>query len=287
MNSISKIDLHMHTCISDGTDSPEELLDRIRVSRITYFSITDHDAVQAGTLLPKLLQEGDPCFFSGVEFSCKDEHGSYHILGYGYDPDAAQIRKVTQHGHSLRMKKLEARLDFLKTSFGVELPEQDIAALHAMHNPGKPHLGNLLVKAGYAQTKDQAIKDYLNHARIASEYIRPEEAIEGILLSGGIPILAHPSFGSGSQLITGDTMDRRIRYLCDFGLQGLEAFYSGFGPELREELLAFARHYSLFVTAGSDYHGTNKTVRLGDTGLGEESEWPEGLHRFLKAVGRR
>ena len=107
----------------------------------------------------------------------------------------------------------------------------------------------------------------------------------GILNGGGIPVLAHPSYGSGEQLIIGEEMDRRLRRLMDFGLQGVEAFYSGFTPSLQAEMLAFAEKYDLFVTAGSDYHGTNKPVILGETNLSSDTPIPDGLLRFLEKVG--
>ena len=234
-----------------------------------------------------LRREGDPAFLPGVEFSCRDELGKYHILGYGYEPEAEAIHSVVNLGHSFRMNKVKARLDFLKSRFGFEFPEDELNTLLSMPNPGKPHIGNLMVKFGYAETKEQAIRSFINQLHFRSEYVRPEQAIRGILDSGGIPVLAHPSYGSGDQLILGEEMDRRIRRLMDFGLQGLEGFYSGFTAKLRSEILDFARKYELYVTAGSDYHGSNKLVRLGDTGLSEAQEWPEGLKRFLEEVPRR
>lgn len=287
MKSIHNMDLHMHTTISDGTDSPEMVLVRVKEAGIDLFSVTDHDAVRGCQTLLHLRRAEDPAFLPGVEFSCRDELGQYHILGYGYEPEADAIHSVVDLGHSFRMNKVKARLDFLKTRFGFEFPEDELKTLLSMPNPGKPHIGNLMVKFGYAETKEQAIRSFINQLHFRSEYVRPEQAIRGILDSGGIPVLAHPSYGSGDQLILGEEMDRRIRRLMDFGLQGLEGFYSGFTAKLRSEILDFARKYELYVTAGSDYHGGNKLVRLGDTGLSEAQEWPEGLKRFLEEVPRR
>ena len=97
-------------------------------------------------------------------------------------------------------------------------------------------------------------------------------------------MLAHPPFGSGSELILGDDMDRRLRKLIGFGLRGVEGYYSGYSPKLQAETLAFAEKYGLFVTAGSDYHGSNKLVILGDTNPGAARAMPEGMRRFLEAV---
>ena len=272
----------MHSTVSDGTDTPEALLENVKAAGIGVFSVTDHDAVKAGTLIPPLLSPGDPRFIPGVEFSCRDGEGKYHILGYGFDPESDALRAVVDHGHSLRMSKVRARLDFIKAEFGFDFPEEEIDALLALDNPGKPHIGNLMVKYGYAETKESAIKDYLDRLHFKSGHVAPEEAISGILAGGGVPVLAHPFYGSGDELIIGEEMEERLRRLKDFGIRGIEAFYSGFSPKLCAEALSLADRFDLYVTAGSDYHGKNKSVTLGDTWLDGESELPERLLRFLE-----
>ena len=281
------IDLHIHTTVSDGTDTPEAVLARVREAGIGLFAVTDHDAVKGCGVIRSIRTADDPAFLTGVEFSCRDEEGKYHILGYGYDPDAPSIQKLVETGHGYRMNKVNARLEFLKTEFGFTFPAEEIRQLLTLDNPGKPHIGNLMVRYGYAETKEQAIRDYINKLRGRTQFLRPEEAIRGILAGGGIPVLAHPSYGSGDELIVGDEMDNRLRKLLDFGLQGVEAFYSGFTKRLREEVLSLARRYGLYVTAGSDYHGANTLVRLGDTGLGDPALWPEGLRRFLTVISEK
>ena len=117
-----------------------------------------------------------------------------------------------------------------------------------------------------------------------NQYLRPEQAIEAVLLAGGIPILAHPVYGNGEQHITGTALRERFRYLIAYGLQGVEAFYTGLSPALTQEVLDLAQQYDLYVTAGSDYHGTNKTVLLGSVPLPDPSEYPQGLKNFLSRI---
>ena len=284
MNYPKSIDLHMHTAVSDGTDPPEEIVERVKSAGIDLFSVTDHDAIKGCGIVSSLLQDGDPAFITGAEFSCKDEEGQYHILGYCYNPQAPSIRALVETGHGYRMSKLKKRLDYLKSEFGFTFSDEDITALEALDNPGKPHVGNLMVQYGYAATKEEAIGKYINGFHSKSEYVRPEDAITAILASGGVPVLAHPAYGRGDELILGDDMDRRLRKLIGFGLGGVEAFYSGFSPKLIKETLSFAEKYKLFVTVGSDYHGKNKIVSLGDTNLPDAGDYPDGLRRFLDRV---
>ncbi len=277
-----RVDLHMHTNVSDGTDTPGELLENARDAHLSYFSATDHDAVKAAFLINALLKAEDPVFIPGAEFSCEDGRGKYHILGYGFHPDCKAINDLVDHSHSIRMNKVLIRLELLKSQFGIDFPEEEISTLLALDNPGKPHIGNLMVKYGYAESKESAIKDYIDKVRMKNEHIRPEEAICAIIDAGGIPVLAHPFYGSGDELIIGDEMEERLAYLADMGLRGIEAFYSGFSSKQIDSALSLADRFDLFVTAGSDYHGNNKLVRLGDTGLDAVTEMPERLMMFLK-----
>ena len=284
MNERKRIDLHMHSTVSDGTDTPEEILERVKDAGITFFSLTDHDAIKGSVILRQLLKPGDPQFVTGVEFSCRDGEGRYHILGYGYDPEAAPIQGLVKRGHGMRMDKVRTRLDLLESIYGFSFPREEIQSLLARDNPGKPHIANLMVKYGYAKTKDEAMKEYLNKLKVHLGYLSPKEAIAAILAAGGIPVLAHPIYGNGDQLILNEDMDRRLRRLTDFGLRGVEAFYSGFSGLMIRQMLRFADQYDLLVTAGSDYHGKNKLIELGDTGIEPGTELPVRMCRFLEEV---
>lgn len=283
----------MHSTVSDGTNTPSEILSRARGNGLDLFSLTDHDAIRGCAVIRDILKqeksagaEADwPRFVNGVEFSCKDEEGKYHILGYNYDIDAPSIRGVVELGHSYRMRKVHERLRFLEEEFGFVFSEEDKEKLLASDNPGKPHIANLMVKYGYAKNRSQGIREYIDRKRFGSEYVRPEESIRGILDAGGIPILAHPAYGSGDQIVLGDELDARVQRLKGMGLAGVEAYYSGFTPVITQQLLDIAARLDIFITAGSDYHGANKMIAMGDTGLARVSDAAEGLRRFLEAIG--
>ena len=59
MNGL-KIDLHMHSNVSDGTDTPPELLEKVRQSDIRLFALGDTELSQADGLpegLRRFLEE--------------------------------------------------------------------------------------------------------------------------------------------------------------------------------------------------------------------------------------
>ena len=183
--------------------------------------------------------------------------------------------------HQRRMEKARGRLKVLKVKYGYSFSDEDIKKLLSLDNPGKPHIGNLMVQYGYASSKDEAIENVLDHIHVPTGSIMPEEAILAIRESGGLAILAHPPFGNGSQFITGERLKERILRLKNLGLDGLETWYSGYDTRLKEEMKDYADRYDLLATAGSDYHGSNKKVKIGETGL-EDADADVRVRAFLR-----
>ena len=114
---MSKVDLHIHSIASDGTDTPEELLENIRRGGITVFSITDHDTIQGAMRMDEIAPE-DVKFIRGIEFSCRMVSGKCHILGFDYDPSNAEFIKALEMVRTLRREKLDSRLSFLQYEVG-------------------------------------------------------------------------------------------------------------------------------------------------------------------------
>lgn len=278
------MDLHMHSTSSDGTDTPEQILMKARELGFSWFSLTDHDTYEGSEWIAgQVSREEDPRFIVGVELSCKDELGRYHILGYRFDPDHPKMLAIVKQFHINRLKKFRQRIRFLQDAYHIPITGDEIRELMLFDNPGKPHLANLLTKKGFTSSRDEAFGKYLNHIpEDPSLAVRPEEAIHAILEGGGIPILAHPIFGNGSQHLTWTELEERVDRLQGFGLQGLECYYSRYTSEQQQTLLQMAQVRQMYASAGSDYHGGNKKVSLGETGLAEESLHP-CLERLLAA----
>ena len=224
---MNKVDLHLHTLISDGTDSLEEIIENVRKAELDLFSVTDHDSIKAGIMIPPMLETIEPeqrtAFVRGIEFSCEDELGKYHILGYGYDPAVPGIAEVVAEGHMMRMRKTKARLEFLQKEFQFQFTEEEINELLSKDNPGKPHIANLMIQHGYAETIQDAIKSYINKREFRNEHVRPEDAIKGILkfifnaVLGYILLFVISFFGE----FVGLTIDLSVMNIIIAGLLGV------------------------------------------------------------------
>lgn len=140
----------------------------------------------------------------------------------------------------------------------------------------------MMLKKGYVKTKNEGFEVFANY-RDTEPALPPEDAISAILRSGGIPVLAHGILADGSGALTEEEITARVERFRAAGLLGLECYYSAFTPRQREIMLNLAEKFSLLVTAGSDYHGTNKAVHLGQTGGPD----PRRLQGFYDAIADR
>lgn len=257
-----RIDLHMHSTASDGTDTPEAILEKVRQAGLRVFSLTDHDAIDGCARLEPLVP-ADMVFFRGVEFSCLTPAGKCHILGYQYRPDAPSMDRALEAGRALRLAKLTRRLDHLRAVSGIVFSPAELDWLHSLSSPGKPHLAQLIVGQGKAADRTEAIHRYLDGIPGGDARIEAALAIEGIAGAGGVPVWAHPLGGEGEAHLTPAEFAAQFAVLRDLGIRGIECCYSRYTAEEVDFLLDQARTHGLLISGGSDYHGAAKNIPLG------------------------
>ncbi len=252
-------DLHLHSTFSDGSDTPEELVAHLRKHQITTFALTDHDTI-AG--IPSLLAaaKDKARVITGVEFSCKENGKTTHILGYGFTPDSAEIQKVLAYGSELRLWNAKMRLDYLKTHHGIRFTDEENHWMLSQNSPSRLHLVMLLMKNGYASSFRDAGVRYLDASKKYERRLTAGDAISAILAAGAVPVWAHPLGGEGDPHTSPEAL---LPTLLSYGLMGMECYYSRYTDKEAADLCSLAEKHGLFISGGSDYHGENKSVRIG------------------------
>ena len=259
-----RIDLHLHTTASDGTDTPAALVRKAWEKGIKLISVTDHDTVAGIGEARAVLPDG-MTLIAGVEFSSVvlgDGGFRCHILGYGIDIDSREITNAIEEGMKKRREKLYGRLDYIRDNFGITFPDGDLRELESYNAVSKLHIARLLVKYGYSDSIGDAIDKYIG-GNAPDDRIDAALAINSIRAAGGVAVFAHPIGGEREPRIDADELYRRAKILKDMGVDGIEAYYSRYTANDRAPILDAARRLSLRVSGGSDYHGENKTVPLG------------------------
>ena len=275
-------DLHLHSFYSDGTDSPKQLITKAKAAGVDLFSLTDHDTVRGCEEIVLSLKKDDPAFLRGVEFSCEDREGKYHILGYGFDRAKPAVEGLAEHCHQLRIEKAQKRFAFLRERFGFCFSDKEEQTVLLENNPGKPHFVELMMQKGLISEKKAGFELFQDCPE-DEFFLSPELAIEAIRCSEGVAVLAHGIFSDGSIPLSEEQLRKRVERLQNVGLQGLECFYPTYSEQQRKIMLSAAADYQMFITAGSDYHGKNKNVCIGES-IGAEQEL---LSPFYSAVAHQ
>ena len=259
---MAKFDLHLHSNNSDGSDTPQELLQKVLDANIEIFALTDHDTV-AGISIMKSLVPTNVKFIPGIELTCKASGIKCHILGYNIDENNYTLLELIEKGKQLRKIKLETRIKYLKDVWGIELTKEELDWLKARKSVVKTHVAKVLVDRGLAKDNIEAMKKYLDGCKTGNTRFDGAEAISTIKISGGIPVWAHPLGGEGEEHLDKEEFLSRLKTMIDCGIQGLECYYSRYTDSEIEFLKDCANKNGLYISGGSDYHGQNKTVLLG------------------------
>lgn len=266
------IDLHIHSTASDGSLNPIDILTLAKKTGVKAVSITDHDTIQGvKQLLKNQLPHGVE-FITGVEISCEPpqefkELGSIHLLGYGfsiYDQGLNQLLDTAQKSRTDRNPKIIDRLNHL----GFEMTMKDVVARFGADQTGRPHIAEYMKEKGYVGSFSEAFDKYLGKGKPAyvDKYkVSCKEAIQIIKNAGGVAVLAHPGLINFTR--TGQD-DEFIDTLINYGLDGMEVYYTDHDSKQTTYYHNLAIDKSLLITGGSDFHGTfNTGVALG-TGKG-------------------
>lgn len=194
------IDLHAHTTASDGSFTPSELVAHAREIGLSAIGITDHDtfggwdeAFEAGKRLGVEI-------VPGIELSVSDEHGKFHLLGYGCNRDSELSRELEgiQWERANRNEIIVDRLNTLpeireKGGVSWELIQGFVDENTQI---GRPHLARALMQIGVVSSVQQAFDEYLadgKRAHASKKVLTPRRAVELIHDAGGVAIWAHPT----------------------------------------------------------------------------------------------
>lgn len=252
---LKKEDLHMHSIHSDGSNTPEELIERSIKQNTTTIALTDHDNIEGSKEIIR-LNNGRLYIYSGVELTIKANKGRFHLLGLNIDLENKELNKELKQLKEDGLYNVMLYIEILRKDFGIYIPQYEIDNLYKIPgNVGRPQLALLLIKLGYCQTVEECFQKYLIHAydkvRTVKKGITAEQGIELITNAGGIPIIAHPN----SLKLAYQELKDYIIYLKSIGLQGLETQHPNLSMEERFVYQQFCRELDLLESGGTDYHG--------------------------------
>lgn len=268
---MKKIDLHVHSNISDGTFSPSQVVTLAHNAGLAAIALTDHDTTagiaEALNAAEQYTNSMPLEVIPGVEISVGYRDRDIHILGLMIDDKnedlisaLAQIREERDRRNIKMAENLAA--DGIDISMEKLLKEEETGTVIT-----RAHFAKYLAGHGYAKDIKSAFKQYLEIGGkyyVFRNYISPEQAICLIRNAGGIPVLAHPLLYK----LPRHELETLVKRLTENGLLGLEAIYSGNMGQDESYVRQLARRYMLEISGGTDFHGTNKPDLQIGTGRG-------------------
>jgi predicted metal-dependent phosphoesterase TrpH len=202
----------------------------------------------------------------GIEISCLHRGIELHILGYFIDPDHPQLKPTLARYLSSREDRNPKIIERL-CGLGIEVTYEEVKTLAGTGTIGRPHIARIMLKKGYVSSVTDAFDRYLadgGPAYVARVLPSAQEAISFLRSIGGVPVLAHPTYGDRLKI----SSDQLCAELKSLGLAGLETLYSSHTAQQTDRFRSIAREQALLMTGGSDFHGESKPDILVGTGYG-------------------
>lgn len=260
------VDLHLHSTISDGESTPEEIVDMAVAAGLSTMALTDHDTFQ-GIAAASAAAAGRISFIPGVEMSVTWQDRSIHMLAYWVegDSDLDAALEPVRNGRTIRNRAILAALRDL----GHPVTEQQLQEISPVGVAGRPHIAELLIRHEVVVGTAEAFDRFLGRGAPAYRE-RPRlsvsETVDLVTRAGGVTVVAHPVSTADSAA----DFDAAFAGFAAAGITGVECWYGAYPADLRHDLAVLADRHGLVATGGSDYHGPlRKPDLLVGTGRGD------------------
>ncbi len=250
------IDLHVHSTASDGTYTPSQLTEYAIKKNLYAFALTDHDTVDGIDEAFKAAKDMIKVI-PGIEISADFNGTDLHILGLNIDYKNQEFLAQINECKKLRCERNKKMIQKMN-DLGFPITEEIVRNRYGSDSSiTRAHFARYLLDEGFVKTKEEAFKKYLckgGPCYVSRVQMKPERAIEIILKANGHPVLAHPLLYK----LDKERLISLINYLKNLGLEGIEAIYSLNSAEDDIFLEQTAKSFGLYITGGSDFHGSNK-----------------------------
>jgi len=242
------IDLHIHSTFSDGTLTPQQIVQVALDKQLTAIAISDHDTVSGVVPAQQAAAGTELQVLPAVEISTTVGGRDVHILGYFIDLQHAGLREKLQAIRDARQQRARQIADKLE-KLGISIDFEKLLEEAGPDSIGRPHIANRLAREGHVADARQAFARYLRRggsAYVERYQLAPCEAIGLVTAADGLPVLAHPAL---------DGAEQHVDSLRDCGLQGIEAYHIVHSPAQTRRYITMAHEKGLVITGGSDSHG--------------------------------
>ncbi|ENW32245.1 PHP domain-containing protein [Acinetobacter lwoffii] len=264
------VDLHTHSNISDGTFSPQQLVEAAVEKLVHTLALTDHDTMDGLVLAEEAAKNHEIKIISGVEISSqwsrpatKKNYGVHIVALNMQNPELLQ--KALNQQKKIRAERSKQICDLLTPLIGEDIYADVLTKVDNIPDRvTRTHIAKTLVEKGIVTRPQQAFDKYIKEGKkayVKFDGLSLEDTIQVIHESGGFAILAHPT--------KYDLSATNIRYLIEifakFGGDAVELPPAIEPSSTRQMVDRMITEYDLKVSIGSDFHGDHMPwIKLGN-----------------------
>ena len=255
-------DLHVHSKISDGTQSVKDLVQEIAETGLDGFALTDHDTTAGWSEADQTAQKLGLDFVAGMEISCAGHGVSIHLLSYLHDPTYQPLLQEIARARESRIHRAQRMVTLLSEDYPIDWDDV-MEQTGEGATVGRPHIADALVAAGVVENRSEAFASILtpqSRYYVSHYAVNPVEAVRLVRAAGGVPVMAHPRARSRGRIASAALIEEML----DAGRAGRDGHRRDHSPEDPKWLHSVAFEHDLLVTGSSDYHGAGKPNRLGE-----------------------
>ena len=256
-------DLHIHSYYSDGSMSPEEIIEAAVENRVGLLAIADHNVLEGSIDAKSLCLTNEIQYLSAVEIDTMDKDGFQHILAYGFDISNSMFCDFINHLRFLLDEMSVKLIERMQTDYSFLSLNDFFEYEYDRQLGGWKGINYLFDKGITSSLKDgmkfysdyDVLHNYAGFSTIAATAYR-------IKMAGGYSVLSHP----GDLLDTSDIegFKDEMRRIISYGVDGIECYYPNNSDTVTQACLDVCNEYDLIITAGSDCHGTFIENRVGE-----------------------
>ncbi len=273
------VDLHTHSHVSDGTDSPAEIVRQAAKCNLAAVALTDHDTIDGLDEASEAGKKYDIEVVRGCEISVESPYGQVHLLGLWLPEHSPSFEEMLEQFRADRKSRNQRMVENLVT-LGCPISYAEVVNYAKGEPVGRPHIAEVMCQNGFTSSQEAAFKGFLvkgTPAFVPKKNADPQKVTTLLADIGATVAIAHPMLLPCPR----EWLEDFLSDMRSYGLSAIEAWHSSHNPEQVRYCTDLAARLNLGLTGGSDYHGALKPmVKLG-TGRGQV-RFTQALYERLK-----
>ena len=251
-----RFDLHVHSTLSDGASSRNDIIKTAINNNVSYISFTDHNICESSFNLASGIK-----IIDGIEIDCVFEGKKIHLLAYGIN-DLKKINDILRKINLENDYICRLAIKILEQKYRIIISDNDIKK-YTKDLLNKRIIAKILLEKFNTEDIDFVYRNFIgsrSQTYIRQKKLQLKETIDFLKSLNSILVLAHPItlFNQCSSINEFESM---LKNFFSYGLDGLEVI----NPKNTIDFSDYLEHnivFSDFIkTAGTDYHGVAEKYR--------------------------